>query len=293
MACRRSVCPPDVGRGVTVSRPDCASLTRTGWLTFSPLRRRRFFSLSVGDQNWRTDPNAPASLVATCVDSCLARFPLAVEKGACKDLDARLGRSNPPSLKCPSGVMRGLTLARDCFFAPSFRAVLGANGWDASYDLPLGDPLGPAVYSEADVTASSPATLTRNFSSGTYIVFTYNDKGTDGEGEIFWGGKPPAPTPPPTPPPPPPSPVPGPPIQCGGVTSSYFNETTLASDDVTPSSAATAEACCADCAGHSACVEWASHTKDAAKQPGTCHLHGPHSIIKPQTGCIAGVIKRG
>lgn len=212
-----------------------------------------------GDQHWTTDPNAPESLQAQCVGSCHARFLLAVEEGA----------------------------------------FLGSNGWDKSYDYPLGDPAGPAEYTEAfvnDAGVTNPATLTRNFSTGTYVVFTYNDKGDDGEGVIFWLGKPPAPTPPPTPPPIPPTPAPlpppaGPPIQCGGGTSSFYNATTFAEDDVAPSSAATAAACCA-CAKASACVEWAFHTKDAAKQPGTCHLHGPNSVLKTAMGCVAGVMMR-
>ena len=169
----------------------------------------------------------------------------------------------------------------------------GSNGWDRSYDYPLGDPTGPAEYTTAfvdDAGATRPATLTRNFSTGTYVVFTYNAKGDDGEGVIYWLGKPPAPPAPPGPPPPPPTP--GPPIQCGGVTSSVYNDTTFAKDDVAASSATTAEACCADCAKASACVEWAFHTKDAAKQPGTCHLHGPESVLKSEVGCVAGELKR-
>jgi len=86
-------------------------------------------------------------------------------------------------------------------------AFLGTNGWDAAYEFWLGDPLGPAVYTAAAGTRA--ATLHRNFSSGTFALFTYNstDRG-GGRGETWWGGNPPAPPAPPAPPTPPAPPVP-------------------------------------------------------------------------------------
>lgn len=75
------------------------------------------------------------------------------------------------------------TLAR-FLLAVEKGCVLGANGWDPAYDRPLGDPLGTAVYTNA--SAGHPATLHRNFSSGTSVVFTYDESGKDGNGKIFW-----------------------------------------------------------------------------------------------------------
>ena len=102
---------------------------------------------------------------------------------------------------------------------------LGTNGWDPAYERPLGDPLAPAAYAPA--RGGSPATLNRSFASGTYVTFTYNAKGTDGTGVIFWGG-----SPPPTPVPPTPVPT----ISCGGGTNStLLADTTYRSHDVAPS----------------------------------------------------------
>lgn len=49
--------------------------------------------------------------------------------------------------------------------------MLGAEGWNDDYDRPLGDPLGPAKY-----VAGTPATMTRAFSSGTKVKFTYDQE---------------------------------------------------------------------------------------------------------------------
>ena len=96
-----------------------------------------------GDQHWTVDPNWPASRASNCTGDCHARFLLAVEEGV----------------------------------------MLGAEGWDEAYDKPLGNPLGPAVYTPA--TQAKPATLTRSFSTGTKVVFTYDGNG-GGTGEISW-----------------------------------------------------------------------------------------------------------
>jgi hypothetical protein len=121
------------------------------------------------DQSWSKDPNDPAVIASKCSNDTLARFLLVVEKG--------------------------------CF--------LGTNGWDQAYERPLGDPLGPAVYTPAGPASAGPptllaaaaagapgvaptpararpATLRRNFTSGTSVVFTYNSAGTDGTGEVLW-----------------------------------------------------------------------------------------------------------
>lgn len=61
---------------------------------------------------------------------------------------------------------------------------LGSNGWDADYERPLGVPLSAPVYTPA--AGSRPATLHRNFTSGTSVVFTYDEAGDDGKGAVFW-----------------------------------------------------------------------------------------------------------
>eukprot|EP00038_Savillea_parva_P016780 m.18063 g.18063 ORF g.18063 m.18063 type:complete len:491 (-) comp3561_c0_seq1:59-1531(-) len=188
---------------------------------------------STGDQHWTTDPNDPASLQGQCVGDCLARFLLLVEEGV----------------------------------------FLGTNGWDETYELPLGNPLGPAVY-----TDGSPATLHRNFSSGTYVVFTYDASGKDGTGVVYWEGKPPAP-----PPPPPPPAM----IQCGAYRSSMMNDTTFAYNDVTAAvNMPSYMPCCEACGQHATCVAWAWH----ADQQGACHLHGNKSQQKAHPNTVAGVL---
>ena len=83
--------------------------------------------------------------------------------------------------------------------------MLGNNGWSKDYERPLGTPRTPALFSVADQT------LTRTFTSGTKVVFTYSDLARgQGRGVICWGGVCPPPGPPP-----PPAPQPAPPIgQC-------------------------------------------------------------------------------
>lgn len=163
-----------------------------------------------------------------------------------------------------------LAVEEGCFF--------GTNGWDPDYAKPLGDPTGPAVYTPA--SGDMPATLHRNFSSGTYIIFTYSKTGKDGTSEIFWEGKPPPPPPPPSPPVV---------IQCGSCGSTLLNDTTFASDDIAPKIVTnSALACCNKCTTNPECVQWAWHgTSDQ-----TCHLHGKKSTLKQQTGTVAGVMNR-
>ena len=154
---------------------------------------------------------------------------------------------------------------------------LGTNGWDPAYERPLGDPLAPAAYAPA--RGGSPATLKRSFASGTYVTFTYNAKGTDGTGDIFWGG-----SPPPTPVPPTPVPT----ISCGGGTNStLLADTTYRSDDVAPSLLLkTAKECCAACVADTACLMWAFHGGGSSD----CHLHGAKSVQKGQKGTTSGRI---
>jgi hypothetical protein len=102
------------------------------------------YMLCTHDQSWTKDPSDPATLVSKCSNDTLARFLLVVERGC----------------------------------------VLGTNGWDPAYDRPLGDPLGPALFTPA--AAPLPATLRRNFTSGTFALFTYDASGTDGKGEVHW-----------------------------------------------------------------------------------------------------------
>ena len=153
---------------------------------------------------------------------------------------------------------------------------LGTNGWDAAYDKPLGAPLGPAYFQAS--LGEKPATLARNFTSGTFVVFTYDKSGKDGSSEVFWGG-----LPPPPPPPPPPT------IVCSACGSTLLRDTTFAYDDVV---AATTEhdesACCGKCASHGACTQWAWH----GGSDKSCHLHGSKSTLKVQRGTIAGVMNR-
>ena len=106
----------------------------------------------------------------------------------------------------------------------------------------------PVLYAYNCTIVPVPATLTRNFTSGTYVKFTYDKAGKDGKGEIWWGGVPP--------PPPPPAPT----IDCGSCGSTLLNDTTFAGDDVEhfqvlPSAAE----CCAACAKTSKCTQWAWH----------------------------------
>ena len=97
------------------------------------------------DQQWMYDPNARSSLVSQCSDKQLARFLLSVEPGC----------------------------------------ILGTNGWDDKFDLPLGNPLAPAVYAPAH--GANPATLNRTFASGTFVTFTYDADGSDGTGRDLLG----------------------------------------------------------------------------------------------------------
>ena len=218
---------------------------------------------STHDQKWTTDPNDPSSLQSACDDNCLVRFLLGVEEGV----------------------------------------FLGTNGWDPAYERPLGNPLGPAVYTAAvspatssaslslSSSAYSPATLHRNFTSGTFVQFTYNKAGTDGRGEIWWGGHPPAP-----PAPAPPAPT----IRCGSCGSTLLNDTTFGHDDVGVQTAATAAACCAHCAADAACVQWAWHGPSRGQgaagaevgEEATCHLHGTSAVEKGQRGTVSGVMNR-
>ena len=157
---------------------------------------------------------------------------------------------------------------------------LGTNGWDEAYEKPLGDPIGAAVYTPANGRGRAQATLTRKFRSGTYVTFTYDATGKDGKSEIFWGGVAPTPAPP-TPAPPTPAPV-----VCGACGSSLMHDTTFAQNDVAVSVEPDELACCARCAQHSTCTQWAWHSnKD-------CHMHGAKSVIKQQKGTIAGVMNR-
>jgi len=175
--------------------------------------------------------------------------------------------NDPDSLKsaCDDQVLGRFLLAVEpgCF--------LGTNGWNSAYERPLGNPHGPAVY-----TAGSPSTLHRNFSSGTYVVFTYKGK-NDGSSIIYWGGR----QPPPPPPPPPP-------VECGGVKSSILFDTTFAQDDVVKhSTQPSADACCDACSKETACAKWAWHSEQK-----DCHLHSQKASIKSQKGTTSGVLKR-
>ena len=217
-----------------------------------------------GDQVWKTDPNNSSSLRSTCSDQSLARFLLAVEKGA----------------------------------------FIATNGWDPAYEQPLGDPLGPAVYTAAetatDGTLVAPARIHRNFASGTFVTFTYDASGTSGSGEIWWGGKPPAPMPP-TPRPPPPAPTPPgpapPPIACGNTHSTLLPDTTMMPANTTShikvTTKASAPACCTACAANPQCVEWAwkSHAQ-GRYAASACHLHGAGATAKHEKGTISGVMSR-
>lgn len=69
---------------------------------------------------------------------------------------------------------------------------MGSSGYDPIYDRPLGNPSGPAIFSPTHKT------LSREFASGTKVVFTYSDVATGaGTGVICWGGA--CPPPPPQP----------------------------------------------------------------------------------------------
>eukprot|EP00662_Eupelagonemidae_sp_cell21_P027269 gene27269-51667_t len=159
--------------------------------------------------HWTTDPNDPASLVSACDANCLARFLLAVEKGA----------------------------------------FLGTNGWDPAYELPL-------VYTAA-VDGASPATLRRNFTSGTFVVFTYADASAAGARHPMRRLREHAPEP----------------RTCG-------------EHDVARSTTATAAACCEACGANTECAEWAWHSKGTE-----CHQHSKDAVMKSQQGTTSGCVR--
>jgi hypothetical protein len=157
--------------GTSNARPGKASLLTSGdprqlvdrvqlWLhgdnSSSSPPHKYVYVASCRDENWRVDPNDPASQAPAshCVGDCHARFLLAVEENV----------------------------------------FLGTNGYSADYDRPLGDPKGPAVFNAGggDGEDAMP-TLTREFGdTGTKVVFTYNStQATEGKGVIFWNGVPP------------------------------------------------------------------------------------------------------
>ena len=164
-------------------------------------------------------------------------------------------------------------------------AFLGAQGWDPDFAKPLGEPLAPARYTPA--ARGAHALLERNFSSGTYVRFEYNDKGDDGVGQVWWEGR--------APPPPPPPPT----LQCGGSAgarggcgSTLLNDTSFSHHDVDKAhvGVGSASACCGLCAANAACAKWAWHTT----QNNSCHLHSadPDVEQKHQKGTVAGVMLR-
>lgn len=115
----------------------------------------------------------------------------------------------------------------------------------------------------------------RNFSSGTYVIFTYNKAGTDGTGEVWWGGKKPGPTPVPH-------------IRCGACGSTLLRDTTFAQNDVDVQVVANETECCALCAANTKCAQWAWHGSADQK----CHLHAADSTMKAQRGTISGIVNR-
>jgi hypothetical protein len=192
---------------------------------------RYLYCTSTGDQKWYVDPNAPATLLSQCSDDCLARFLLAVLPGA----------------------------------------FLGTNGWDDDYGRPLGDPLGPAVYTAA--AGAHPATLHRNFSSGTYAIFTYGGGKKGGHGETWWEGRPPIP------PPSPPSPPPSPPEPCTYVQSMDMDcpwepDQRCPNQQHEPSDSAAG--CCALCHARDACGVAVWHD-------GACYFKPPNATHRPRT----------
>ena len=186
-----------------------------GWLHGTPSSppHKYVYMNPAGDQHWTTDPNDPATLQGNCVGDCLARFLLGLEQGV----------------------------------------ILGADGWDESYDKPLGAPLGPAVF--IDRTPSNPvATLTRTFSSGTKVVFTYSNttdpEGTmSGTGEIWWGGVKPVPHPAP--------PAPAQYMKCGSCGSSLLASVGFKGGELAANVTSSPSTCCRLCAETGAtCAKW-------------------------------------
>jgi hypothetical protein len=210
------------------------------------------FMNSQGDQHWTNDPNLPTSLQGSCVGDCLARFLLGVETGV----------------------------------------ILGTDGWDPEYEKPLGDPLGPAVFTAKRV--GSNATLTRSFKSGTKVVFTYDgtvdpESGEmTGTGEVWWGGVKPGPPPPPAPPPT---------MQCGSRCAStvlmgvFFAGREIGGNQTS----ASASACCALCAhARAGCAQWTWWPRARGKYPPmTCHLYAPTAKrATTKSYVISGVMNR-
>ena len=169
-------------------------------------------------------------------------------------------------------------------------AILGTEGWDESYANPLGNPLAPALYTPQ--SASAPATLTREFQSGTKVIFTYSNR-TDpegkasGTGEVWWGGVKPRPPPPPPPPPT---------IECGSSRSTLLNDTAFAGGEVPgkkDAMASSATGCCVACAKDRVCTQWAWHPEAQGKWPSnTCHHHTAKSTQRHVKGAVSGVMER-
>jgi hypothetical protein len=208
------------------------------------------FMNSQGDQHWTTDPNDPTSLQGSCVGDCLARFLLGVEVGV----------------------------------------ILGTDGWDPEYEKPLGDPLGPAVFTPG--AAGKPATLTRSFKSGTRAVFTYDGKvdpvsgSTTGTGEVWWGGVKP---PPPPPPPPPPT------IRCGSCGSTVLVGVPFTGHELGHQVTTSAVACCELCAAAGVgCAQWTWWTRARGGHANmTCYQHAAAATRRAsKADVVSGVMNR-
>jgi hypothetical protein len=141
------------------------------------------------------------------------------------------------------------------------------------------------------VHPGTSATLTREFKSGTKVIFTYSNQ-TDpegkaiGTGEVWWGGVKPKP------PPPPPAPSM---IQCGSCGSSTVPDATFAGGEVAHKVTATPVECCKFCAQTDPkCTQWAWHAEaQGASYPAhTCHLHDKSATEKAKAGIVRGVMNR-
>jgi len=145
-----------------------------------------------------------------------------------------------------------------------YRAYYGLGGWGtqgknfddhwmSQFSLPLGEPLGDAIYDSAD-----GGIWTRRFAHGVNVTFRVKAK--KGTVVPWWGGPSPSPAPSPQP-----APLPAPTAQCPEVLYGGFGH-----GDVGKTMSADWAACCADCAAEPKCVHW---TWGESNKPNYCHLH--------------------
>mmetsp|Transcript_20270 Transcript_20270/g.60557 ORF Transcript_20270/g.60557 Transcript_20270/m.60557 type:complete len:411 (+) Transcript_20270:74-1306(+) len=146
-----------------------------------------------------------------------------------------------------------------------------AKHWSPYFDMPLGEPHGPAVQDSNHV-------WTRKF--GTNVTVTFD--GRTNTGHVSGWDLPPAPPSPPTPPLPP-SPPAAPTAQCPTV----LKQVAYREADVGESVGPTWADCCAQCAAKAGCATWTWRPQNA---PNYCHLHSDKATRGADPEAICGTI---